>query len=547
MNPSLLWSVANHLWQSTIFVALTGLLTLAFRNNRAAIRYWLWFAASIKFLVPFSTLIDVGGHYEWRTAATIPAVSLGSVIERVGQPFAAPILLSLPPVISHASPSLLPMLLLAIWAIGCIAVLCSWYLRLRGIRSALRNASPLPLPIEIPALTSPAFSEPGVFGILQPILLLPTSINDHLTAAQLEGVVSHELCHVRRRDNLTSIIHMAVEAVFWFHPLVWWLGARLMDERERACDEEVLRKGHDPQSYAEGILKICELYLASPLQCVAGVTGSNLKKRIEMIMTNPIALQLNFARKLTLTVAGTAAFLVPVAVGVWNAPPLKAQAPPPRAAPPASTAKPVATPQYIDPQRKPPRVFDPQVVPRPIAAVTPPTAAVILVLDRSSSMEGKKLQWALAAASHVVESLRPGDTVGVLAFDNTFEWAVVPSKVEDRAAIEQQIAAIIADGGTKIAPALTEAYARLLPITADLKHLVLLTDGISEAGDSLELARAANGNVTISTVGLGRDVNRQYLETVAKLSGGKSYFATDPQQLEQILVSDVLDHTGSAQ
>ena len=54
--------------------------------------------------------------------------------------------------------------------------------------------------------------------------------------------------HVRCRDNLATVIHMAVEVVFWFHPLVWWLGARLMEERERACDEEVLRNGGEPRA-----------------------------------------------------------------------------------------------------------------------------------------------------------------------------------------------------------------------------------------------------------------------------------------------------------
>jgi bla regulator protein BlaR1 len=62
---------------------------------------------------------------------------------------------------------------------------------------------------------------------------------------------------------------MGVDAVFLFHPLVWWLGARLLDERERACDEEVLRRGSQAEDYAEGILNVCELYLQSPLKCVA--------------------------------------------------------------------------------------------------------------------------------------------------------------------------------------------------------------------------------------------------------------------------------------
>jgi len=73
-----------------------------------------------------------------------------------------------------------------------------------------------------------------------------------------------------------------------------------------------------------------------------------------------------------------------------------------------------------------------------------------------------------------------------------------------------------------------------------------LTDGISEEGDSLSLAKEAEAQkVTISTVGLGQDVNRSYLERVAQGAGGKSYFLTEPQGLEQLLLRDVLEHTGS--
>src|SRR5262249_35922462 len=146
--------------------------------------------------------------------------------------------------------------------------------------------------------------EPGVFSVFRTVLLLPDSIVDRLAPAELQAILAHELCHVRRRDNLAALMHMAVEAVFWFHPLVWWLGARLMDERERACDEEVLRMGSEAEAYAEGILKVCELYLQSPLRCVPGVTGANLKKRIEVIMANRPMLSLNLPKKLGLTLAG---------------------------------------------------------------------------------------------------------------------------------------------------------------------------------------------------------------------------------------------------
>src|SRR5262249_12105386 len=140
-------------------------------------------------------------------------------------------------------------------------------------------------------------------GVFRPVLLLPDGIAKWLSPAQLRCVVAHELCHVRRRDNLTASIHMLVEALFWFHPLVWWIKARLIDEQERACDEEVLGFADDPQVYAESILKICEFYLTSPLICVSGITGSSLKKRIENIMKNRIGVRLSFCRMVLLAIA----------------------------------------------------------------------------------------------------------------------------------------------------------------------------------------------------------------------------------------------------
>ncbi len=126
---------------------------------------------------------------------------------------------------------------------------------------------------------------------------------------------------------------MLVEAAFWFHPLVWWIGARLVEERERACDEAVLSLGSEPQVYAEAILNVCKLYVESPLVCVSGVTGSNLKKRIHAILTEHVAGDLTFARKLALAAAAVVAVTVPIGVGILNAPAIRAQstsAPTPR-------------------------------------------------------------------------------------------------------------------------------------------------------------------------------------------------------------------------
>jgi bla regulator protein BlaR1 len=165
--------------------------------------------------------------------------------------------------------------------------------------------------------------------------LLPEGITGHLTAAQLEAIIAHEMCHVRRRDNLTAALHMAVEAIFWFHPLVWWLGARLVEERERSCDEEVLRLGSEPQIYAESILKTCQFYLESPLACVSGITGSDLKKRIVRIMTEGLEKKLSFWHKFLLATVGVVALAAPIVLGLMNAPQSRAQSQPANIAAPS--------------------------------------------------------------------------------------------------------------------------------------------------------------------------------------------------------------------
>ena len=309
-----LFALANHLWQSTLFTSAALLLTLALRKNRAQTRYCLWMVASIKFLIPFSLLVRVGSRFASRSA-TVAVPPLSPAIEQISQPFAPPVFA----VPAPAAPSLMPYFLLAVWWFGCIVVLFRWGTRWWRIRNAFRAASPIPIQLPVRVISSPTLLEPGVLGIFRPVILLPEGIAGRLAPDQLRAILAHELCHIRRRDNLAAALHMLVEAIFWFHPLVWWIGARLIEEREQACDEEVLRRGNQPQAYAEGILNVCKFYLESPLACAAGVTGSDLKKRIEAIMTHRNSYQLTLARKLLLAAAGAAAVAGPILVGITHA------------------------------------------------------------------------------------------------------------------------------------------------------------------------------------------------------------------------------------
>ncbi len=330
--------VGDHLWQSTLFAAGAGLVTLASRNNRAQVRNGLWLAASVKFLIPFAALVAVGSHFGWRRPAPFAQNSPPFVIsmDTMSQPFSRLAAEMPPAAVSHSTASTVPILLFAIWLCGCFVILLTWWTRWRHVAVAVREASPVLQGPELDALrrleaitgitkpvalvSSSTSLEPGVFGVVNPILLWPCSIAQRLANTHIEMILAHELSHVRRRDNLAAAVHMVVETLFWFHPLVWWLGARMVDERERACDEDVLLLGGKPQVYAESVLKVCEFYLESPVACVAGVTGSSLKKRMQRIMSNHVGQTLNGWRKLFLAAAAVATLAVPPVAGVLTAP-----------------------------------------------------------------------------------------------------------------------------------------------------------------------------------------------------------------------------------
>ena len=263
-----------HLWQSTLCVLIAWVLTLALRNNRAAVRYWIWLAASVKFLISLSLLVSLGAQLGVRTAASSTQPRLSAIVNQISAP------VGLAPVIAapvSTAPDRLPAVLFALWLCGAAIALLVWFRSWWNIRALRRSATPLDLNLPVPVMSSTARLEPGVFGVFKPVLLLPEGIANRLTPDQLHTVVAHELYHVRRRDNLTAALHMLVETLFWFHPLVWWIGSRLADERERACDEAVLQSAGEPELYAEGILQVCRLYLESPIACMSGISGADLE------------------------------------------------------------------------------------------------------------------------------------------------------------------------------------------------------------------------------------------------------------------------------
>jgi beta-lactamase regulating signal transducer with metallopeptidase domain len=309
-------SLLDHLWQSTLFAGGIALLTLFFRRNGAAVRFWLWFAASVKFLLPFAGLVALGEYLSRQFPAALPSSLLA--IQPAAEKLSAPAKLLVAP---HAGADPVP-LLVGVWVLGLAAIAMLRLLRWLGLRAVMANAQDVSLPASMPVRvkTSSSLLEPGLVGIVEPVVLLPQGLMARLSEQEQASILAHELSHLSRRDNVTAAIHMTVEALFWFYPPVWLIGARLIAERERACDENVVASGHDPEVYAGGILKVCKFCIQSPLACASGASGADLKQRVRQIMSAEAAAEVHAIQRLLLAGTAVLALALPVMAGFQNTP-----------------------------------------------------------------------------------------------------------------------------------------------------------------------------------------------------------------------------------
>lgn len=175
-----------------------------------------------------------------------------------------------------------------------------------------------------------------------------------------------------------------------------------------------------------------------------------------------------------------------------------------------------------------------------------PVTAMIMVIDHSGSMSmevgggATSLDLAVTAAKTAVDQMRSTDYVGVLAFDDRYSWIVEPMLASDKEAIKEQIETIAEGGGTTIQPALQAALAGVNECAADLRHVVLLTDGQGESSDYQKIIDAYNNTrVTLSTVAVGDGSDARLLERLADSCGGRYYYSDIAADIPKIFAQEV--------
>ncbi|MBI5367109.1 MAG: VWA domain-containing protein [Planctomycetes bacterium] len=171
--------------------------------------------------------------------------------------------------------------------------------------------------------------------------------------------------------------------------------------------------------------------------------------------------------------------------------------------------------------------------------------ALALVIDRSGSMAGAKLEICKSAAVATIELLKRADWVGVVAFDSAALWVAPMERLGSVPAVADRIAGLMSGGGTCIMPGMQEAHAALARTGAKAKHMIVLTDGQTEGSGYAEYAGRIRGEgITVSTVAVGEGADGTLLAAVAAAGGGRFYAALDPATIPRIFTQDTMAHLG---
>jgi Zn-dependent protease with chaperone function len=288
---ALAWALVHFVWQGA---AIALLLAVCLGLCRAArVRYALACGAMVAMVLAFgvtlavcwpastaSSKLPLGPRSALRVA---PLPVRGRIIQTPPEP--APPRWFVPAWLSGVS--LFYLYSLAAWMAatrlkmrGTFPAPLAWQERVRSL------AAQLGLRRTITLLESCLTDVPVVIGYFRPVILLPLGLLTGLSGDQVEGILIHELAHIRRYDYLVNGMQTLVEGLLFYHPAVWWVGSLMRSEREHCCDDVVVDLQGDARGYAVTLARL-ELSRGTVREPALAATGGNLMKRVHRLMHQP--------------------------------------------------------------------------------------------------------------------------------------------------------------------------------------------------------------------------------------------------------------------
>jgi len=314
-----MWAV---LWQSAILAALVYVTTRCLRRAPAALRFWLWMLVALRLLVmPLASVslpvlpatpVAIAHESVPETAITAPATEITATVHTVAdegvgavEPVSTPAAaMTAPEPVSHIVRPAVRTWLMGVWVMGilffCVRFAWGWRRMHRIVHRAGKAREPQLLAAAQEAARLVGLRRvprirvarenvcPFVFGLLRPIVVLPTELTKQVSSEELVSILSHEFAHVKRRDPLIGWVMALCEALYFFHPAFRLAKRHLLFERETACDDHVLALGKTKRgAYAQALVSAAEISLGAPSRMtpapVLAESFDQLKRRLLLI------------------------------------------------------------------------------------------------------------------------------------------------------------------------------------------------------------------------------------------------------------------------
>jgi beta-lactamase regulating signal transducer with metallopeptidase domain len=329
LNYALGWTVVHSLWQATAVALLSGILMIVLREKTAKMRYLLSnlalfavLAASITTFCIYYDFTKESGQVvfipdvENAVDAKMSAIGVGNLpISQYQNAAEGP--LSIEGLKAYFNRHIY--LIVTIWIMGVALFMLRllgsisyvYYLKSRlnfpvdeywqELLDGLKNRVGVKRGIEL--LESAMVRSPIVIGHLKPVILFPIGAINRLNPQEVEAILAHELAHVMRNDYVFNIIQSVIEALFYFHPAVWWISAQIRNERENCCDDMAIQLCGNAMNYAKSLVSVQEMAYYSPQMAMAFAGKSNknqLLLRVQRVLNQPQT-KTNVREKLTAT------------------------------------------------------------------------------------------------------------------------------------------------------------------------------------------------------------------------------------------------------
>lgn len=308
------WTLLHSLWQGLTISILTGILLLFLQKKSSKLRYLvanigLWYilaAAIITFLYYYKPTDVTNGQFNFRPdyVAAAEVVDVHHTANNTINHEANYSFWNFDRLQAYFNQHIYSIVLL--WFFGASLFLLRllgnisyvfylrnrlnfpvdeyWQEQLDGLRQKLNIDYPISL------MESALVRSPLVLGYLKPMILFPIGAINRLEIHEVEAILAHELAHVMRHDYLINILQNVIEAIFYFHPAVWWLSSQIRIERENCCDDIAITICGNAMIYARALVSVQEMAYYSP-QLALAFAGSSRKKhlllRVQRILNQP--------------------------------------------------------------------------------------------------------------------------------------------------------------------------------------------------------------------------------------------------------------------